>query len=667
MIGMLLRVLLLPPSLANPTSPVGPTSRGAAAAGTTTLPHCNITRWNALCPALPSQPAKCFACCEAHKAELVAMQCEGPLPDWNYSWSDHCAGEPPPPYLHPGATGCTGPQNTTFQCASNYGGLNHPCPSVTQPLCYGFVANKAWGHCCAGHVPGPPAPPPPGPFTLSRLGASKTFDGLGAISGGGATSRLLVDYPLTQREQILDYLFKPSFGANLQILKVEIGGDQDTTDGCESSHMHDNATVDLNAGYEWWLMKAAKKRNPAIKLYGLPWAFPGWVANDPLSGARNDSGSPYDHPEQTCRYILEWVRGARAAHNLDIDYLGVWNEAPSNANYVKLLRKTLDSNGFENTVIVGHDANWDICSDMLKDPEYMDAVGVIGLHYPSDFNPPSVYEPCHATGKPIWASEESSSHDDMNGAACWARVTNAHFVLNGFTASIMWNMLGSYYYGTAFYATSLMTADQPWSGHYGDDDEGRSSMPVLWANAHVTQFTQIGWKYLAVGRGSGELPAGGYFTTIVDTSANDGDFTLLVVKISYDHAACIRPALPSFLANVTEEEVTFVLDASMGKFVDLTELNCFKSNFQDGPASPMFEKQPPVSVVNGRFTLLVRPGDYFSVSTVMTAHKGSFDHVPRSQPRFPLPLSDDFDTAVVSSQPKFWSNELVRHSWKAAA
>ena len=284
--------------------------------------HCNITRWNTLCPALPSQPAKCFACCEAHKAELLAMRCEGPLPDWNYSWADHCAGKPPPPYV-PGGTGCTGPQNMTVQCASNYGGLNHACPSSSQPLCYGFVANKAWGHCCAGHVPGPPSPPPPGPFTLSRLGANKTFDGLGAISGGGATSRLLVDYPPTQREQILDYMFKPSFGANLQILKVEIGGDQDTTDGCESSHMHDNATIDMNAGYEWWLMKSAKERNPAIKLYGLPWAFPGWVANDPLTGAHNDSGSPYDHPEQTCRYILEWVRGAKTVHNLFIDYLGV--------------------------------------------------------------------------------------------------------------------------------------------------------------------------------------------------------------------------------------------------------------------------------------------------------------------------------------------------------
>ena len=55
---------------------------------------------------------------------------------------------------------------------------------------------------------------------MAELG--RAFDGLGAISGGGATSRLLVDYPAAQQEQILDYLFKPNFGASLQILKVEI-------------------------------------------------------------------------------------------------------------------------------------------------------------------------------------------------------------------------------------------------------------------------------------------------------------------------------------------------------------------------------------------------------------------------------------------------------------
>jgi hypothetical protein len=58
------------------------------------------------------------------------------------------------------------------------------------------------------------------------------------------TFRLLVDYVEPQRTEVLDYLFKPNFGASLQILKVEIGkcrqfmivltalgGDSQSTDG----------------------------------------------------------------------------------------------------------------------------------------------------------------------------------------------------------------------------------------------------------------------------------------------------------------------------------------------------------------------------------------------------------------------------------------------------
>ncbi|XP_068253479.1 galactocerebrosidase-like [Nyctibius grandis] len=60
-------------------------------------------------------------------------------------------------------------------------------------------------------------------------GLGRQFDGIGAISGGGATSRLLVNYQEPYRSQILDYLFKPNFGASLHILKVEIGGDGQST------------------------------------------------------------------------------------------------------------------------------------------------------------------------------------------------------------------------------------------------------------------------------------------------------------------------------------------------------------------------------------------------------------------------------------------------------
>ena len=60
---------------------------------------------------------------------------------------------------------------------------------------------------------------------IDAAGSGKIFDGVGAISGGGGNSRLLIDYPEPYRSQILDYLFKPHYGASLQILKVEIGAD----------------------------------------------------------------------------------------------------------------------------------------------------------------------------------------------------------------------------------------------------------------------------------------------------------------------------------------------------------------------------------------------------------------------------------------------------------
>ena len=54
----------------------------------------------------------------------------------------------------------------------------------------------------------------------------------------GASSRLLQDYPEPQRSDILDLLFTPGVGAGLQVLKLEVGGDTQSTDGTEPSHMH---------------------------------------------------------------------------------------------------------------------------------------------------------------------------------------------------------------------------------------------------------------------------------------------------------------------------------------------------------------------------------------------------------------------------------------------
>ena len=129
----------------------------------------------------------------------------------------------------------------------------------------------------AGSAAVAPAPKAATTVVINGGLAGRTFDGVGAISGGGGNSRLLVDYPPAQRSQILDYLFKPGYGAAVQLLKLEIGGDANSTDGSEPSHEHVRGDINCNVGYEFWLGEQAVARNPAIKLVALPWAAPGWI------------------------------------------------------------------------------------------------------------------------------------------------------------------------------------------------------------------------------------------------------------------------------------------------------------------------------------------------------------------------------------------------------
>lgn len=47
----------------------------------------------------------------------------------------------------------------------------------------------------------------------------------------------------------------------------------------------------------------------------LPWAFPGWVGRG--------KNWPYDFPDVTAAYVVNWVIGAKKYHDLDIQYIGV--------------------------------------------------------------------------------------------------------------------------------------------------------------------------------------------------------------------------------------------------------------------------------------------------------------------------------------------------------
>jgi hypothetical protein len=126
-------------------------------------------------------------------------------------------------------------------------------------------------------------------IALDGGAAFQAYDGHGGLSAG-ASSRLLRDYPEPQRSQILDYLFKPGFGANLHINKVEIGGDTQSTDGTEPSFKHyreEVAQCGLDRGYEMWLLSEGYKRNPDLQSYLLSWGVPNWVGNNSFFSAEN--------------------------------------------------------------------------------------------------------------------------------------------------------------------------------------------------------------------------------------------------------------------------------------------------------------------------------------------------------------------------------------------
>ncbi|XP_061701369.1 galactocerebrosidase [Syngnathoides biaculeatus] len=457
-------------------------------------------------------------------------------------------------------------------------------------------------------------------------GPGRVFDGIGGLSGGGATTRLLVNYAEPHRSHILDYLFKPNFGASLHMLKVEIGGDAQTTDGTEPSHMHSEDDENYFRGYEWWLMKEAKRRNPNVTLIALPWAFPGWVGRG--------KKWPYDFPDVTAAYVVNWILGAKRFHELDIDYVGIWNERSFDSAYIKLLRATLDKSGLRRVGIVASDNLWEpISQALLSDPELSRAVDVIGAHYPGTVTVAEALK----TGKRLWSSEDYSTFNDEVGGGCWARILNQNYVNGLMSASVSWNLVASYYEALPFGRDGLMTAAQPWSGNYVVES------PV-WMTAHTTQFSRPGWSYLKT---VGHLAKGGSYVALTD---GGGNVTVVIETMSRDHSRCIRPPLRPY--SVTSQNATFWL---RGSFSSVQRLQVWRSRFNFGTKTPtFFERLTPLKLSGGKFSLGLAVDEVYTVTTMTGGRKGEHPDPPAPAP-FPEEYEDDFDVpdAPFSEAPNF--------------
>ena len=309
--------------------------------------------------------------------------------------------------------------------------------------------------------------------------SGRAFEGIGAVSAGAST-RLLVDYPEPQRHQILDYLFKPKFGAGFQHLKVEIGSGENSTCGSEPSHAvtREELADPKPRGYEFWLMAEARKRNSHVILDCLPWAYPQWVGNR--------------FSQESADWFVAFLQVARKRYGLELDWIAAaQNEQGANLNWIcKDLRPALDASGFTKVKLQAPDDYfnpWRIFDALQKHPEFDRLIGAVGYHYVDGREPWNIdqkagrqaTEAAKHSGKPLWASEEwSNSGARWNGAGALylARLMNKLYTRDRITKFEIWCPIASIYGQVVWAGTGAMQADTPWCGHY-------AVWPTVWALA----------------------------------------------------------------------------------------------------------------------------------------------------------------------------------------
>lgn len=433
----------------------------------------------------------------------------------------------------------------------------------------------------------------------------RVFEGIGCLSAG-ASSRLLIDYPEPYRGQVLDYLFQPGYGAGFQHLKVEVGGDVNSTDGCEPSHMHTRRDQNYHRGYEWWLMREARRRNPAVFLDALEWGAPAWIGNGNFNSQDNAD------------YLANFIRGAHRAHGLTIDFVGIWNETRADVGFIKRLRQTLDRRGLRQTRIVAMDEinRWSLVDVMATDPTLAQSVGVVGVHYPK-YQSGAAAKQC---GKPIWSSEDGPWKGNWSGAVALAKMYNRNYIEGRMTKTIVWSPVTAYYDNLPLPGSGVMRANAPWSGAY-------EVQPAVWATAHTTQFAQPGWRYLD--SACRLLPGGGSAVALASGAAGS-ELSLIIETLDATNRLELVYALSGALAS--------------------RAFHVWRSS-----AAEQFVSQPDLVAQEGKLRVTLDPGCIYSLTTTTGQRKGgAVGPIPAP---FPRSYDESFEGYGVGATPRYFSDQ----------
>lgn len=437
-------------------------------------------------------------------------------------------------------------------------------------------------------------------INIDPANEGKRFDGIGIVNGGGATSVLLKDYPLQQRNEIMDLVYKPMFGASVSALLVEIPGDGNSTQGSMPSHSHWRGDHNFYRGYTWWVMNEARKRNPQLNIDATAWSAPAWVGNF--------------WSQDMVDYYISWLAGLEATHGLKPDALGCHNEKGWSGDFAKALKKAMLDNGYGDVILHGFgnwgDSKMDFLKAMAEDPELQDAIDIVDAHTFSEIPlNPEQKALAESMGKTIWNSEEHVYRKGYDMLITIVKCFNENYIKSGASHVVNWyDIAGVYPLEPYSHDPAMVLAREPWSGNY-------SVREALWGYAHYGQFSQIGWNYLD--DGCRMLNGGGSMVTL--SNPETGDYSIIIETKDATKPQSLKISL-------------------QGQEFSNLPLCVWRSNEKE-----QFVRMRDLSPDKGTFTITVNPNTVYSLSTTRGQKKGSYDNVPVSKP-FPMPYADDFDS-----------------------
>ena len=277
------------------------------------------------------------------------------------------------------------------------------------------------------------------------------------------------------------------------------------------------------------------------------------------------------------------------------------------------MRQTLDRAGLQSVGIVATDNGWDIVEAMAKDPALAAAIHAVGVHYPFSKSTPAA----QICGSPLWSSEDGPWSGGWGAARSLARAYSRNYITGKMTKTEVWSPISSYYDLLPLPNSGIMRANTPWSGNYEVE-------PPIWATAHTTQFARPVWIYMDSGC---RLLEGG---SVVALRSPDAKAYSVIIE-------------------TTEAKAPQTLSVELKGALPSGPLHVWKTTNKQS-----FQETGLVTPQDQRFSLTVDPEAIYSLTTLVSPHKG--DAVPPPPQPFPLPYAEEFDKYPPAATPRYFSD-----------